>query len=117
MIYLLFSLLFVKHFLADYLLQPDWMSNGKRLEGVEGLQFLTWHSVTHGFLAFCFLVTFGWQIALVIAIVDFVTHFSIDSGKVYFEKKNMFSDRTLTVFDQCLHALCYIIYVIIILSI
>ncbi|GJE43316.1 DUF3307 domain-containing protein [Methylobacterium soli] len=98
----------VKHYLADFVLQTDWMARGK--ERAQGwLVPLIAHAACHAAL------TLG--VALVVAprlwwlaLVDFAIHFSIDRVKSVVARKGRWTQADaqfwwLLGFDQMLHGL------------
>ena len=98
----------VKHYLADFVLQGDWMAQGKEREH-GWLVPLTIHAACHAAL------TLG--VALVVAprlwwlaLVDFAIHFSVDRAKSVVARKGRWTPADvqfwwLLGFDQMLHAL------------
>jgi len=74
----------LKHFLADYPLQTDYML-GKFKTGTEWILPLTAHALIHAFFTLIIVWLFAnndWVIAIKLAIMDFAIHFVIDKGKV-----------------------------------
>ena len=113
--FIVFGVLFtIKHFLADWKLQSNEMSNGKRLKGWDGVEYLSKHSFVHSALTFTILVCAGFLwLAIVIALIEFVLHFSIDYCKIIVEKRHQIQFKSrkfwmLLTVDQGLHFLCYL---------
>ncbi|MBQ9555287.1 MAG: DUF3307 domain-containing protein [Muribaculaceae bacterium] len=71
--------LLVSHVIADFFLQFDWLCEGKRKEGLQGLAFQVIHALIHAACAYLLVGDwYGWIIPLVI----FTTHTIIDITKV-----------------------------------
>lgn len=72
----------IKHFVADYLLQTEWML-GKFKAGWEFVLPLTAHVSVHGALTFWIAVTVtgSFELALSLALIDMVLHFAMDRFK------------------------------------
>jgi hypothetical protein len=111
---LLFGLLIgleIKHFIADYLLQPGWILAGKgdfRKPGGYA------HAGVHAALTALLLVIFGTPLALAAAVfaVEFVIHYALDYSKIMYSR-GVHVDRQPARFwalhgiDQLAHQLTY----------
>lgn len=105
------SLLFIKHFLADFPLQSpyQWMN-----KGTYGHMGGILHSFLHALFSFGILVPWFGLAALPAVIVEFVLHYHIDWAKMnindfYGWKCNQHSEFwALLGFDQFLHTATYI---------
>ena len=111
---LLFGLLIgleIKHFIADYLLQPGWILAGKgdfRKPGGYA------HAGVHAALTALLLVTLGTPPPLAAAIfaVEFVIHYALDYSKIMYSR-GVHVDRQPARFwalhgvDQLAHQLTY----------
>jgi hypothetical protein len=107
MIYL--ALLFIKHYLADFVLQTDDMVRGKAIYGnLDGIN----HSLVHvNFtLWISYALTLNATLALVLSLIDGIIHYHVDWAKMNFGCR----DITNKLFwnhlglDQLAHALTYI---------
>ena len=104
----LLTLLFIKHFLCDFMLQTEKMIAGK---GVYGNRDGITHSLYHAigtFIVVSFFVGGSW--ALFFSAVDGIIHYHLDYIKMAFgerdsTKKEYWRDFGL---DQLAHALTYI---------
>lgn len=114
-LWLILTLLFIKHFLADFVWQTDTMVIEKGKYGyLGGLQ----HSALHGVLTYAVLMHFlGVQACAMLAMIDAFIHYHIDWAKMNITKNYTVKDKQFWFwlgFDQLLHALTYIIMVIVI---
>jgi len=104
-------MLTIKHFIADFVIQTDWMIAEKGHYGkIGGIA----HSAVHGFFTLAILTVFAPWLALYWAFVDFVVHYHIDWAKMKIGKKYGYtpSDKQFWVWigiDQMLHYLTYIL--------
>ena len=76
---LIMFLFLLKHFLADFVLQPGWMAKGKAAKRNWQVPLVV-HSAIHGLLTYAlalFLAPSFWWLG----ILDFSVHFAIDRGK------------------------------------
>lgn len=101
----------VKHFVADYLLQPGWILAGKgditKLGGYA-------HAATHAVLSAVLLLAFQTPLAVVAMIfaVEFVVHYVLDYAKIMYSH-GVHVDRHPARFwalhgvDQLAHQLTY----------
>ncbi len=108
---LLLSLLFFKHFLADFVLQTSEIAEKKG----KSLKYLALHSFHHVALTFGILFALGIEIKVCfyVFIVEFILHSVLDYLKAngIFYSKKPFPQKGFFVslgFDQLLHALTYI---------
>ena len=107
--WLILSLLFVKHFLADFVWQTNKMLKDKgHLGRMGGLQ----HAGLHGVLTYVILMHFlGIQACVMLAMVDCVLHYSIDLVKVRASVRLTPQDNAFWIWfglDQLAHALTYL---------
>ena len=115
-VFLLLSLLGIKHFLADFVFQYDYMVREKGIYGAGGgVQ----HAMAHGIGTFIVLMIVmshsPWILPLSFA--DSFIHYHIDWVKQQVNRSLTYSDRMWWVWlgaDQALHYLTYvgIIYVV-----
>jgi len=119
-IFLIFLVL--KHFLADYLLQPKNIAIGK----CKALRLLVYHSFIHSFLtlvimSFLFLFyPYNIFLMFIFPLAEFFTHCIIDKAKCKSSEKLSTEDFKFWLyygFDQFLHQIFYIIITIIIFSV
>ena len=115
-IFLLLALLGIKHFLADFVFQYDYMVRERGVYGaVGGVHHSLYHAV---FTMFILLFVIGdAYLSIGLALADGVAHYHIDWAKQQLNRNlTMKDDRwwTLMGLDQCLHYLTYvgIIYVV-----
>ena len=107
--WLVLSLLFVKHFLADFCWQTDKMLRDKgHLLRLGGLQ----HAGLHGALTYVILMHFlGIQACAILAVFDAFVHYHIDLLKVKISVKLTTQDRMYWIWfglDQLAHAFTYL---------
>ena len=84
MLFVLLIAFQLKHFLADYPLQGRYMLGKFKETG--WILPLACHSGIHALFTFSIAVFFGFEIALGVALLDFVIHFVVDRLKVSFSK-------------------------------
>lgn len=113
LILVIFTILQIKHFLADFVFQTDRMVREK---GIYGHLHGVYHSLIHSlgtFLAFSLInVKFG----TLAAIIDFVLHYHIDWAKININRHRGLTtqDREFWIWlglDQMAHQLTYILLV------
>lgn len=93
----LFIAMLAGHYVADRILQPGYLANGKRLDDVmERWRALVLHGVAHGF--FVSVITSS----PILAIAEVVTHAAIDRGKC----RGHYGMKT----DQSLHVMCKLVW-------
>jgi hypothetical protein len=108
---ILLSLLFVKHWFADFVIQFDYMVNEKGTYGADGGIH---HSLIHAMLTWAIVGgMFGVTAGVFVAMFDFLAHYHID-----WLKMNISRWRKLTIrdgefwmwlgADQMAHSLTYI---------
>lgn len=107
---LLLSLLFFKHFIADFVLQFDYMVREKGTYGAAGGIH---HSLVHASFTFLILVLFCSNAFYIILLplVDFVAHYHIDWAKMNLSKGLTPKDNKFWFWigvDQLLHYLTYL---------
>lgn len=111
-IFVLFALLFIKHWYIDFVNQSEVEVKGKGIYGNwDGLG----HSIKHGLataIIFGFFV-FNFEVAVILGLIDFVIHYHVDYCKMRFGNR----DITTKAFwaqlglDQLAHYLTYIFLV------
>jgi hypothetical protein len=102
----------IKHYIADYVLQPGWMLAGKGNVFQAGGYA---HAGVHAALSFIVLVLFGTPVALAAALfaAEFVIHYGLDYAKVHYSA-GVAVDREPRKFwglhgiDQLTHQLTYV---------
>ena len=103
------ALLQLKHWYVDFVLQNDDMVKGKAIYGNKmGL----WHSGQHGLFTFLITVLIvGWQFALFIGLLDFVTHYHIDWVKMNYGNRDIANPLFWNHLglDQMAHQIVYLI--------
>jgi hypothetical protein len=107
---ILLALFGIKHFIADFVLQFDYMLGQKGTYGAPG-------GIHHAFLhgAFTFLIlSWFYPLALWMGFLDFIAHYHIDWAKTNLSRGLSTSDRRFWIWlgaDQCLHYLTYILII------
>lgn len=108
---LLLSLLFFKHFLADFVLQTGEIAEKKG----KNLKFLFLHSFHQSILTFAILFAFGFAVyvCFTVFVIELFLHSVLDYLKAngIFYSKAKFPEKGYFIsfgFDQFLHALTYI---------
>ena len=101
----------IKHFIADYLLQPAWLLDGKgdwRKPGGYA------HAAIHGAFSAIVLVLFGTLLWLVAAlfVAECVVHYGLDYAKIHYSRgvdieRDAARYWALHGLDQLLHQLTY----------
>ena len=125
MILAVFFLLIVKHFVCDFALQGRFPQTHDKhlLTSRKGHLHATDHAMG---TALVFLFASSWALAqgqtifttiVVFAVLDYVLHFTIDWLKNNFVRENGWKQSgrpfwILTSIDQCMHTVCYLLYVI-----
>lgn len=112
-IFAILSLLLVKHFIADFVIQFDYMIKEKGFYGRSGGVH---HSFIHGFGTF---LIFGWflhPMAFWAGVADFLAHYHIDWAKMKITQSKSYTanDKQFWFWlgiDQMLHGLTYLILV------
>lgn len=110
-IFVILTLLFIKHFIVDFHLQTDTMVKEKGTYGARGGLI---HSGQQGLGTFVVLVLIiGMPLALLLAIVDFLIHYHIDWAKMNIGKHYGYTvaDKAFWFWlgmDQLAHSLTYV---------
>jgi hypothetical protein len=111
---LLLTLLFIKHFLADFVFQTEWMVKGKGLES-GWLLPLYCHASVHQIFTLAILFFYvDISTAIVVAFLEKVAHIIIDRTKASPSLLGRYKDISRPAFwnalgaDQLAHALTYI---------
>ncbi len=109
--FVLLVLLFVKHFIVDFVLQNQEQIKSKGI-------YLEWpgivHSLQHGFGTFIvFFILLDPLTSLIVAFIDSMLHYHIDWAKVQMNKKHNYTpaDKKFWVWfraDQLAHSLTYV---------
>lgn len=110
---LVFFILQVKHFVADFVLQTDRMVVEK---GIYGARYGIYHSLIQSvgtFLAFCWIHPL---LGILTAFVDFLAHYHIDWAKININKKWSYTPANKEFWfwlglDQLAHQLTYVLLV------
>lgn len=110
--------LLLKHFLADFIHQPEWMWKNKGTYGHwGGIAHSGYHAVlTYAIIAF----SVGVIAALVTALVDFFVHYHVDWGKMKLSHGLTPANELYWVIlglDQLLHGVTYLCIVALALNI
>lgn len=109
-VFILLALFGIKHFIADFVMQYDYMLREKGIYGATGGIH---HSLVHASWTFLILVCFCDNANTVIglAFLDFVLHYHIDWAKQQLNRSLTTADQMFWVWmgaDQGLHYLTYI---------
>jgi len=117
-IFILLALFGIKHFIADFLMQFDYMLREKGIYGATGGLH---HSLVHASWTFLILVFFCHDANLIIglAFLDFAIHYHVDFIKQKLNRGLTPADRRFWIWlglDQALHYLTYIAIIAIALS-
>jgi hypothetical protein len=108
----LLTLFVIKHFIADFVLQFNYMIEEKgRYLATGGVQ----HSAIHGILTYFILLYFtNPHTASMLALLDFVIHYHIDWAKMNLSQGLTTDNHKFWIwlgFDQMLHYLTYILII------
>ena len=118
MVYTFFILLVgfqLKHFIADYLLQPSWMVHGKgSIAALGGYLHAGIHAVASA-VVLLLVATPLWLVA-VLCLVEFVIHYLLDFAKIHYshgvdEQREPARFWGLFGLDQLLHQLTYVVMI------
>ena len=107
----LLSLLFIKHWFADFVVQFDYMVLEKGTYGADGGVH---HSLIHALLTWCIVgYMFGHTAGIFMAIFDFLTHYHIDWLKMNISRWRKLTIRDWEFWmwlgaDQLAHSLTYL---------
>lgn len=109
-VFLLLALFGIKHFIADFAMQYDYMVRDKGIYGAAGGVH---HAATHASWTFLILVPFVTSAdqLLILPLADGVIHYHIDYFKQQLNRGLTTADRLFWVYlglDQALHYLTYI---------
>ena len=108
LIVVLLALFGIKHFIADFLLQFDYMLSQK---GIYGMPGGIHHAGIHGFLTFLVLLVTVPHICVWAGFVDMIAHYHIDWAKTNLSRGLSPKDRKFWIWfgaDQGLHYLTYV---------
>ena len=108
-IFILLGLLFVKHWIVDFVIQTQAEVDNK---GTYGHSDGIVHSLKHGlgtFIVFCLFIG-DWPYAVIVGFIDTVIHYHIDWIKMRYGTKDMLTKAFWSQFglDQLAHALTYV---------
>ncbi len=112
-ILILFTLLSIKHFFADFVFQYDYMVQEKGYYGkIGGIH----HSLIHGLGTWLIFWTFAYPLAFWVAVVDFLAHYHIDWAKMKIGRTKGYTpqDRAFWFWiglDQLAHYLTYVVLI------
>lgn len=109
-VFLLLVLFGIKHFIADFAMQYDYMIRDKGIYGAAGGLH---HAATHASWTFLILVSFihDPNDLLLLPLVDGILHYHIDWAKQQLNRGLTSADRMFWVWlgaDQALHYLTYV---------
>ena len=109
-VFILLALFGIKHFIADFLMQYEYMLREKGTYGADGGIH---HAALHATFTLWILVFVvgNANLAIVLSLVDMVAHYHIDWAKQQLNKGLSTADRMFWVWmgaDQGLHYLTYI---------
>ena len=114
---ILLALFGIKHFIADFILQFDYMLGQKGTYGAEGGRD---HAGIHGALTTLLLLPFiNPMSALIFGLLDMILHYHIDWAKTNLSRGLTPADKKFWLWlgaDQCLHYLTYILIIGLIVS-
>ena len=117
---LILFLFLLKHFVADFVLQPGWMAKGKA--AVRGWRIpLSLHAAIHGLLTYILILSLApshWWLAF----ADFLVHFAIDRVKALASLRwNATPQQSVYWWlfgaDQMLHQLTHLVFALILASV
>lgn len=106
----------VKHFLADYVFQTEYMLGKFKENGWFGPLFS--HALVHAVLTYCIAAAYiDYGAALTLAMLDLTTHFSLDKLKVEMSRNTNPKEKPFWIYlgiDQMAHHLThyFLIYLI-----
>jgi hypothetical protein len=109
-VFCLLALFGIKHFIADFVMQYEYMVRDKGIYGAAGGIH---HAAFHATLTLWILVFIvgNANVAIVLALLDGVIHYHIDWAKQKYTKGLTPADRKFWIWlglDQCLHYLTYV---------
>lgn len=117
MILLLMTLFITKHFVVDFLYQPEWMWKNKgNMKHYGGYA----HAGLHSLVTFIILFWINPVLAVICALLEGVVHYIIDFNKMNIVKSKGWAANTHNEFwvalgvDQMLHYFCYVVIVLVI---
>lgn len=108
-LFVVLTMLFVKHYLADFIWQSDRMLKEKGIYGyIGGLQ----HSGFHAVLTYVILLhVLNIQACIILAVFDGLIHYHVDWAKVQLSSGLGTSDKKFWIWfglDQLIHAMTYV---------
>jgi len=109
-VFILLALFGIKHFIADFLMQYDYMLRDKGIYGATGGIH---HAATHASWTFLILIPFVTNAdqLLILPLFDFIAHYRIDWAKQQLNRGLTAADRKFWIWlgaDQALHYLTYV---------
>ena len=111
----------IKHFIADYLMQPSWILGGKgdvtKLGGYV-------HAGIHGIFSVVLLLAFGTPLWLVgtLFVAECVVHYILDFAKIHYSKGVDIDTQPARYWalhgaDQLAHQLTYVVMIYVVLRV
>ena len=114
-VFILLALFGIKHFIADFLMQYDYMFRDKGIYGAEGGLH---HAGVHACWTFLILIPFvtSTEQLLILPLFDFIAHYHIDWAKININKKYKYTPADHKFWfwlglDQLAHQITYIFLV------
>ena len=109
-VFILLALFGIKHFIADFVMQYDYMLREKGIYGAEGGIH---HAIVHASFTFLILMFFcsDAHVVIPLSFADFILHYHIDYFKQQLNRGLTSADRQFWVWlgaDQALHYLTYV---------
>ena len=107
---LILILLFLKHFIFDFVLQTKSMILHK---GIYGHWYGIKHSLHQGLATILILILLDVQNAIMLGLLEIVAHYHIDWIKTKFGSKDIYTDRFWRELglDQFAHSITYLIII------
>ena len=110
-IFIILTLLFVKHFIVDFVLQTNEHVLNKGIYGAwKGIE----HSLQQGIgTLICLVLFIPFWVALALAAIDFLIHYHVDWGKININKSQKLTPADNKFWfwlglDQLAHSLTYV---------
>ena len=112
MILLLLTLLAIKHFVADFLIQtPTMIAEKGRYGAIGGLEHAGIHGIGTAIVMYPFLYSDALIISFIFGLIDATIHYHVDWAKMNMSKGLTTADHKFWIWfgaDQLLHSLTYI---------
>jgi hypothetical protein len=110
----------IKHYIADYVLQPGWMLAGKGNIFHPGGYA---HAGVHAVFSLIVLLAMGapWALSLALCAGEFVVHYALDYSKIIYSQGVHPDNKpqrywALHGFDQLLHQLSYVAMIFVVVK-